>query len=207
MKFYLATSILLLVPLVYCGVIRYEQKPTFRIIYDKDQVNSLSIGPAGLYVQHNDDSLVIKSNIGSIEIKNTNESFVVESVPPPSKDGLFLDQGTQVQNANENEKYDVVNDKLVSTTEAPATEAVQHDCMDSPLKHLIVKCDGQISLRPYTEEERAKAEEQRKRFKEQMDEKMNDMRKRIEEAQKMFEKSFQDMRSGIFGKSSISTSN
>lgn len=118
-----------------------------------------------------------------MEIKNTNESFVIESVPAPNDQSLIMDQSPEVVNATENEKYDVVNDKLQSSTESPKV-----DCMDSPLKQLIIKCDGNIRLRQYTEEERTKAEEQRNTFRKQLEERMQEMRRQMQEAHRIFER-------------------
>lgn len=109
-----------------------------------------------------------------MEIKNTNESFIVESVPSPSESQLDLD--VKPENPKENEKYEL--------QETTTVEPVKHNCMESSLKELIVKCDGNIRLREYTEEEKAKAKEERKKFEDQMKQRM----KQFQDMFEMFEK-------------------
>lgn len=185
--------------LAFAGPIHRELPASFRIVVDRDRMSSFTIGAANLLVSTNDDdNLVVSSSIGNMEIKKTNESFVLESVPPPSDIRTLLETDPELEKGGkENEKYDIVNDKLrEATTERPTGK---FDCMDSPLKHLIVKCDGNIRLRNYTDEERAKAEEERKMFQEQMRQRMEAFRRQMDRMREMLEQSFQGMRSRLFG--------
>lgn len=183
--------------LAFAGVIRHELPPSFRIVFDQERMSSFTMGAANLFITSTDDTLLVSSSLGNMEIKKTNESFVLESVPPPSDFRTLLETDPELEKGGkENEKYDIVNDKLQeATTEQPT----KHDCMNSPLKHLIVKCDGNIRLRSYTAEERTKAEEERKMFQEQMKQRMEAFRKQMDQMREMLERSFQGMRSGLFG--------
>ena len=151
-----------------------------------------------LYITATDNTLVVSSLLGNMELKKTNESFVLESVPAPSDAKTLFDvEPEPEQGGKENEKYDIVNDKLQETT--TAGPSAKHDCMNSPLRHLIVKCDGNIRLRSYTEEERAKAEKDRRVFQEQMRQRMEAVRRQMNQMREMLERTFQGMRSGLFG--------
>lgn len=159
-------------------------------------MSSFTVGAANLFLSATDDTFVVSSSLGNMELKKTNESFVVESVPAPSDLKTLMDNGPEPeQGGKESEKYDIVNDKLQEAT----TASPPVDCMDSPLKHLIVKCDGKIRLRSFTEEERTKAEEDRKMFQEQMKQRMEAFRRQMDQMREMLEKSLQGMRSSLFG--------
>ena len=161
-------------------------------------MTSFTVGAADLYITATDETLLVTSKLGNMELKKTNESFVLESVPAPSDFKTLLESDPEPeQGGKDSEKYDIVNDKLrePTTTESPTKQ----DCMSSPLKHLIVKCDGNIRLRGYTEEERAKAEEDRRMFQEQMRQRMEAFRRQMNQMCEMLERSFQSMRSGLFG--------
>lgn len=167
----------------FAGVITRELPASFRVVYDKNHVTSFSFGASNLQISSGDDNLVVSSSLGRMEIKPSNESFVIESVPSPSD----LEKTEVVaSNGNENDKYDIVNDKLQSSTEAPKI-----DCMDSDLKELIVKCEGNLRLRKFTEQERKKAEETRAKVKEQLEQKLKEFQNRMRETQERLLKNFQ----------------
>ena len=124
-------------------------------------------------------------------MKESNETFVVESVPNPTESqGKFMSEeiATEIkpEMANDNDKYDIENAKSI----VKAAQDVKFDCMNSKLSGLIIKCDGNIRLRELTAEEAANEDEHKNLFKDHINERMKEFEDKMKQIREIFENNF-----------------